>query len=44
MHTLEFVFWFHSKASLADRVEAELWAEVERWLRALIDGHADLSY
>ncbi|MBN1979673.1 MAG: HPF/RaiA family ribosome-associated protein [Anaerolineae bacterium] len=41
MGTLEFEFY--NEAPLSDRVEAELRAEVERRLRALTEGHTDMT-
>lgn len=42
MHALESDFGFQSEASLTDHVEAELRAEAERRLKALVDGHTDI--
>jgi ribosome-associated translation inhibitor RaiA len=43
MQTFEFGFGFRNEASLPDRVEAELRAEAEGRLRALTDGHTDIT-
>jgi hypothetical protein len=42
MDTLEYNFAFRNEASLPDQVEADLWTEADRRLRALAEGHTDI--
>jgi len=43
MQKWESGFEFYNTASLTERVEDELWSEADRRLRALIDGHTDIT-